>query len=62
MTEYKFDYFECPDCGFDSVQRADFIGSEICPICAEDNAHSIRMTRRPATADDRVEGYDARVK
>lgn len=55
-----FDHFECRDCGFDSVQRDDFMGSSYCPICAGDCGHSVLMSRRPATAEDRPEGFDAR--
>ncbi len=56
----EFHYFECPDCGFDSVQAADFSGSETCPLCAGDCGHDVRMTRRPATPSDEPEGRDAR--
>lgn len=49
-----FDYFECPECGFSSVQSADF------RVCAGDSGHDVRMRRRPATADDSPEGFDAR--
>lgn len=56
-----FDYFECPLCGFDSVQRSTFDGSYYCPLCAGDSGHDVAMTRRPATAEDgKVEGFDAR--
>lgn len=55
-----FIYFECPDCGFDSVQRADFKGSAECPLCAGDSGCSVRMHRRVAVDGDRPEGFDAR--
>jgi hypothetical protein len=55
-----FVYFECPECEFSSVQRADFIGSELCPLCADDTGHDVRMARRPATDADKPEGFDAR--
>lgn len=57
----KFDYFECPDCGWDCVADADRSGSaEECPLCAADSGHSVLLKRRPATDDDRPEGFDAR--
>lgn len=56
-----FTYFECPVCGFDSVQRDDFAGSDICPLCYSDCRHVNHMTMRPATEDDNVEGFDARL-
>lgn len=55
-----FDYFQCPDCDFSSVQRESFRGSDMCPICAGDCGHDVRMRRRTATAEDRPEGRDAR--
>lgn len=55
-----FDYFECSDCGFDSVQRSDFDGSKYCPLCAEDNGRDVTMRRRPAVDSDMPEGKDAR--
>ncbi len=56
----NFDYFECPECGFSSVQRADFKGSEACPLCAGDSGHDVRMNRRTCLSADRPEGRDAR--
>lgn len=56
----NFHYFECPDCGFDSVQTADFKGSEACPLCAGDSGHDVRMKRRVARATDKPEGADWR--
>lgn len=56
----EFHYFECPECGFDSVQKADFSGSEECPLCAGDSGHSVRMRRRIAGDADTPEGRDAR--
>ena len=55
-----FDYFECPECGFSSVQRSDFNGNEWCPLCAGDSGHDVHMRRRPAHDTDRPEGRDAR--
>lgn len=55
-----FIYFECLDCGFDSVQKDDFSGSDACPLCEGDSGHFVRMTQRTARADDRPEGRDAR--
>lgn len=62
MTETtSFDYYECPDCGFSSVQRDDFTGSTACPLCAGDSGHDVGMRRRPATDADKPEGFDARL-
>lgn len=55
-----FDYFECRDCGFSSVQTSDFDGSEMCPLCAGDNGRDVQMGRRPCRTTDRPEGKDAR--
>lgn len=61
MTEQPgFIYFECPDCGFDSIQRSDFSGSYYCPLCAGDSGHDVRMSSRVCRADDTAEGFDAR--
>lgn len=61
MTEQpQFHYFACYECDFSSVQRADFAGSESCPLCSEDKGDDIRMGRRIARDTDRPEGYDAR--
>jgi hypothetical protein len=54
----EFIHFECQDCGFDSVQRSDFDGDDVCPLCLEDCGHIVHMTQRPAT--DGPEGFDAR--
>lgn len=56
-----FDYFQCPECEFDSVQLATFMGSTECPLCAGDSGHSVTMRRRPASPDDKPEGRDARL-
>lgn len=56
-----FHYFCCPDCEFDSIQKADFNGSEDCPICLMDSGHNVTMVRRVARSGDRPEGRDARV-
>lgn len=63
MTDFEqpgFDYFECPDCCFSSVQKSDFKGSSACPLCAGDNGHDVRMLRRTARDTDKPEGRDAR--
>lgn len=56
-----FVFFECPECGFSSVQPDTFSGSEACPLCAGDSGHDVRMRRRACLAGDRPEGLDARV-
>lgn len=62
MTEQPdFIYFECPECGFDSVQTADFKGGTGCPLCAGDSGHDVGMNRRTARATDKPEGKDARI-
>lgn len=55
-----FDYFECPECGFSSVQIASFNGSTACPLCAGDSGHDVGMNRRTARTTDKPEGRDAR--
>ncbi|MCK1670332.1 hypothetical protein [Bradyrhizobium sp. 150] len=60
IPHVEFIYFECQDCGFDSVQRDDFDGDDVCPLCLEDCRHIVHMTQRLATDDDRPEGFDAR--
>jgi len=61
MTDQiDFIYFECQDCGFDSVQRADFTGSYFCPLCAGDSGHDVEMKQRVCREDDTAEGFDAR--
>lgn len=55
-----FHYFECPECGFSSVQKANFSGSEACPLCAGDSGHDVGMRRRICRTTDRPEGRDAR--
>lgn len=66
MTESKlseqtdFIYFECPECGFDSVQRSDFKGGSACPLCAGDSDHDVGMRSRVCRSDDKPEGRDAR--
>lgn len=59
-TQPGFIYFECQDCGFDSVQRDDFKGSYYCPLCAGDNGRDVEMSRRTALESDKPEGFDAR--
>jgi predicted RNA-binding Zn-ribbon protein involved in translation (DUF1610 family) len=61
MTEQPdFIYFECGDCGFDSIQRADFKGSYYCPLCEGDSGHTVLMRTRVCRSDDTAEGFDAR--
>jgi predicted RNA-binding Zn-ribbon protein involved in translation (DUF1610 family) len=60
IEQPAFDYFECPECGFSSVQRADFSGHEDCPLCAGDSGHDVLMRRRTCLETDRPEGRDAR--
>lgn len=69
MTEVKsyveqpdFLYFECAECGFDSVQPSTYDGSEDCPLCAGDSGHSNIMTKRVARSTDDPEGVDARME
>jgi hypothetical protein len=61
MTEQPdFIYYECPECGFDSVQKKDFSGSSWCPLCAEDNGRDVSMYIRICQDTDKPEGRDAR--
>ena len=52
----------CRDCEFSVV--TDGIPPPLarcCPLCAEDNGRDVFMGFQPATADDKPEGYDARL-
>ena len=61
MTEQPdYIYFECPECGFDSIQRSDFKGSSECPLCAGDSGHDVGMRQRVCRESDTAEGFDAR--
>lgn len=61
IEQPSYHYFECKECGFDSVQQADFNGTEACPLCAGDSGHDVRMTRRVARDTDKPEGIDMRL-
>ena len=58
--QHGFTYYECQDCGFDTVQPAQVPGPFYCPLCAEDNGRDVRMSGRPALDTDAPEGRDAR--
>ena len=61
MAEKKFWYYECLDCGWDTVRDRHNISGP-CPLCAGDSGGDGRMTCRPATPEDgKVEGRDDRV-
>ena len=61
MTDQPdFIYFECRECGFDSVQPKAFKGSHMCPLCAEDCGHDVTMNGRVCRDTDKPEGRDAR--
>jgi len=51
-----FHYFECEECGFNSVQKADFTGVEYCPLCEGDSGHINHMSRRIARTTDMPDG------
>lgn len=55
-----FIYFECPECGFSSVQASDFKGGTACPLCASDSGHDVGMRSRVCVDTDKPEGRDAR--
>lgn len=60
-----FIYFECPECGFDSMQRGDFKGGTACSLCAGDSGHDVGMRstyldEASAAVLPAVEGFDAR--
>lgn len=62
MTDQPdFLYFECPECGFDSVQCKEFNGSDACPLCAGDSGHDVGMHMRVCRDTDKPEGRDARI-
>lgn len=60
VEQPDFIYFECPECGFDSVQKESFVGSTACPCCAGDSGHDVGMKERVARSTDKPEGHDAR--
>lgn len=60
VEQPDYDYFECPECGFSSVQLSTFTGREDCPLCAGDSGHDVLMHRRTARTTDKPEGKDAR--
>ena len=56
-----FTYYECPECGFDCIHRADYEPrSTACPLCAGDSGHDVGMISRTARTTDKPEGKDAR--
>lgn len=55
-----FIYFECRECGFNSVQPKAFKGSDMCPLCAEDCGRDVAMSQRVSRYTDKPEGRDAR--
>lgn len=60
MSE-QFFYGECPACEFSVVTKG--IPPKLasnCGLCAEDSGRDVWMTFRPATDEDKAEGYDAR--
>lgn len=65
MTEQPgFTYWECRECGFDSVTSDAIVNpksEQCCPLCAGDNGRDVVMSGRAATTEDiNVEGRDAR--
>lgn len=59
----RYVYGECPDCQYSVVMTAP--GNRgfpivYCRLCWEDCQHRVTLHFRPATAEDRPEGYDAR--
>jgi len=61
IEQPDFIYFECPECGFSSVQKTpEFKGSCACPLCAGDSGHDVRMNDRVCRDTDKPEGFDAR--
>jgi DNA-directed RNA polymerase subunit RPC12/RpoP len=59
MTNEGYLYWECPDCGWDTVLHAKKAGQS-CPLCASDSGHFVRLRARPARSTDRPEGPDDR--
>lgn len=60
IEQPDFIYFECPECGFDSVQPKAFMGTTHCPLCAGDSGHDVGMQWRVCRETDKPEGRDAR--
>lgn len=55
MTD--FFHYECPECGYTNI---DWEVNLYCALCLSDSGHTVKMKSRPATEDDKAEGYDAR--
>lgn len=57
----QFVYGECPECQFSVIlaQEPPKLASN-CGLCAEDSGRDVWMRFRPATDEDKAEGYDAR--
>lgn len=55
-----FTHYKCPECEFTCILPDSFKDECSCPMCASDTGHDVTMKSRPATEDDKVEGYDAR--
>ena len=55
-----FAYYECGVCGFDSIQKSDWSGSDVCPLCEGDSGQINWMASRVSRVSDKPEGKDAR--
>lgn len=60
MTSEGYLYWQCPDCGWDTVLHAKKAGQN-CPLCASDSGRFVRLRLRgDAVPADRPEGPDER--
>lgn len=61
MSAPDFFYGECPECEFSVITKGvpPKLASN-CGMCASDSGRDVWMKFRPATAEDKAEGYDAR--
>lgn len=62
VEQSDFLYFECSECGFDSVQKRTFNGDDTCPVCDGDNNRYVPMRVRVCRSTDKPEGRDARLE
>lgn len=59
MSSEGFLYWQCPDCGWDTVLHDDKRVTN-CPLCESDSGRHVILRWRQATSDDHPEGPDER--
>jgi hypothetical protein len=53
-------FWQCPECGWDTVLRNGKDGVGSCPLCMSDKGRYVRLRSRPAMDTDQPEGPDER--